>query len=77
MTPEQLADRMEEWLRRGAADGFNVMPDALPTGLEAFVDQVVPVLQDRGLFRKEYTGTTLREHFGLPSPIVGGSVSAV
>ena len=77
VTPEQLADRMEEWLRRGAADGFNVMPDALPTGLEAFVDQVVPVLQDRGLFRKEYTGTTLREYFGLPSPIVGGSVSAV
>jgi FMN-dependent oxidoreductase (nitrilotriacetate monooxygenase family) len=67
-TPEQIADAMEEWFRAGAADGFNIMPPVLPTGLEVFVDEVVPVLQRRGLFRTEYTGTTLREHYGLERP---------
>jgi len=51
-----------------AADGFNAMPAVLPSGLERFVDEVVPILQDRGLFRTEYTGSTLREHYGLPRP---------
>ena len=67
-TAEQVADTLEHWFRSGAADGFNVMPAVLPSGLEAFVDQVVPILQDRGLFRREYTGRTLREHYGLPRP---------
>jgi FMN-dependent oxidoreductase (nitrilotriacetate monooxygenase family) len=67
-TPEQVADTIEEWFRSGAADGFNVMPAALPSGLELFVDHVVPILRDRGLFRREYTGRTLREHYGLPRP---------
>lgn len=67
-TPEQVADAMQEWWESGAADGFNVMPAVLPSGLELFVDQVVPVLQQRGLFRRDYTGTTLREHYGLPRP---------
>ena len=67
-TPEQIADDIEAWFKAGAADGFNLMPDVLPTGLETFVDTVVPILQKRGLFRTEYTGTTLREHFGLPRP---------
>ncbi|WP_255607690.1 LLM class flavin-dependent oxidoreductase [Micromonospora sp. PLK6-60] len=67
-TPEQVADAIEEWYRSGAADGFNIMPPVLPSGLEAFVDHVVPVLQRRGLFRTEYTGTTLRDHYGLPRP---------
>ncbi|HEY8533664.1 MAG TPA: LLM class flavin-dependent oxidoreductase [Micromonospora sp.] len=67
-TPEQIADTIEEWYRAGAADGFNIMPAVLPSGLEAFVDHVVPILQRRGLFRTEYTGTTLREHYGLPRP---------
>ena len=44
------------------------MPPVLPSGLDAFVDQVVPILRDRGLFRREYTGRTLREHFGLDVP---------
>ena len=44
------------------------MPAVLPSGLEAFVDHVVPILQERGLFRTEYTGTTLREHYGLARP---------
>jgi FMN-dependent oxidoreductase (nitrilotriacetate monooxygenase family) len=67
-TPEQVANAMQEWWEQGAADGFNVMPAVLPAGLEAFVDHVVPVLQRRGLFRTDYTGTTLREHYGLPRP---------
>jgi FMN-dependent oxidoreductase (nitrilotriacetate monooxygenase family) len=67
-TPEQIADRIERWFRAGAADGFNLMPDVYPSGLEAFVDHVVPVLRHRGLFREEYTGSTLRDHYGLPRP---------
>lgn len=67
-TPEQIADDIETWFNAGAADGFNLMPDVLPGGLEIFVDQVVPILQRRGLFRTDYEGTTLREHFGLPRP---------
>ncbi|GIH07706.1 monooxygenase [Rhizocola hellebori] len=67
-TPEQVADAIEEWFRSGAADGFNIMPPVLPSGLETFVDQVVPILQRRGLFRTEYTGTTLRDHYGLTRP---------
>jgi FMN-dependent oxidoreductase (nitrilotriacetate monooxygenase family) len=67
-TPEQVADAIEEWFTSGAADGFNVMPPALPSGLEAFVDHVVPILQARGLFRTAYDGTTLREHYGLDRP---------
>ncbi|MGG4145945.1 LLM class flavin-dependent oxidoreductase [Paenibacillus algorifonticola] len=67
-TPVQIADEMEKWWRGGAADGFNVMPPYLPEGLELFVDKVVPELQNRGIFRSEYTGTTLREHYGLQRP---------
>ena len=64
-TPEQIADDIEAWFRAGAADGFNLMPDVLPDGLETFVDHVVPILQRRGLFRRDYEGTTLRDHLGL------------
>ena len=67
-TPEQVADTIEEWFTQGAADGFNVMPPQYPGGLEVFAKTVVPILQERGLFRTEYTGTTLRDHFGLPRP---------
>jgi FMN-dependent oxidoreductase (nitrilotriacetate monooxygenase family) len=67
-TPEQIADTIEEWFTSGAADGFNIMPPLLPSGLEEFVDHVVPVLRRRGLFRTEYTGSTLRDHYGLPRP---------
>ncbi|MEN7529110.1 LLM class flavin-dependent oxidoreductase [Cupriavidus sp. DL-D2] len=67
-TPEQIADDIEHWFRNGAADGFNLMPDALPDGLHDFVYGVVPILQRRGLFRTEYTGHTLREHMGLVRP---------
>ncbi|MFH5924093.1 LLM class flavin-dependent oxidoreductase [Roseomonas xinghualingensis] len=64
----EVADRMQEWFEGGAADGFNVMPPTFPEGLDAFTGLVVPELQRRGLFRTEYTGTTLREHLGLPRP---------
>ncbi|MFI1393545.1 LLM class flavin-dependent oxidoreductase [Streptomyces sp. NPDC020681] len=67
-TPEQIADQLQEWFTEGAADGFNIMPPYLPGGLEDFVDQVVPLLQERGLFRTEYTGRTLRDHYGLERP---------
>lgn len=64
-TPEQVADELQTWFEQGAADGFNIMPPYLPGGLDDFVDRVVPILQSRGLFRTEYTATTLRGHYGL------------
>lgn len=67
-TPEQLADDLQEWFESGAADGFNVMPPAYPADFEAFTEHVVPILQKRGLFRTEYEGTTLRDHYGLERP---------
>lgn len=67
-TPATIADEMEEWLETEGSDGFNVMFPYLPGGLDDFVDQVVPELQRRGLFRREYEGTTLRDHLGLPRP---------
>ena len=67
-TPEQVADTLEEWFLTRAADGFNLMPDMFPSGAEIFVDEVVPELRRRGVFRHEYRGTTLREHLGLRRP---------
>jgi len=70
-TPEQVAGQIETWFTQGAADGFNIMPAVLPSGLEAFVEHVVPILRRRGLLRTEYDGRsrqTLRERYGLPRP---------
>ncbi len=67
-TPQTIADEMEEWLYSGAADGFNIMFSTVPEGLDDFVNLVVPELQRRGLFRREYEGKTLRENLGLPRP---------
>ena len=67
-TPVQVADTIQEWFESGAADGFNVMPPLYPQLLDAFTEKVVPILQERGLFRTEYAGSTLREHYGLPRP---------
>ncbi|QBX55266.1 LLM class flavin-dependent oxidoreductase [Nocardioides seonyuensis] len=67
-TPVQVADVITEWFEGGAADGFNVMPPLYPQLLDAFTDGVVPILQERGIFRTEYAGSTLREHYGLPRP---------
>jgi N-acetyl-S-(2-succino)cysteine monooxygenase len=65
-TPETIADTLEEWFRGGAADGYNILPPYFPGAFADFVDRVVPELQRRGLFRREYQGTMLRDHFGLP-----------
>ena len=67
-TPVEIADRMQEWFDGRAADGFNVMPPFFPEGLEDFTQLVVPILQERGLFRTEYEGSTLRDHLGLVRP---------
>lgn len=67
-TAARIADQMQEWLETEASDGFNVMFPWLPGGLDAFVGQVVPELQRRGIFRREYEGRTLRENLGLPRP---------
>jgi alkanesulfonate monooxygenase SsuD/methylene tetrahydromethanopterin reductase-like flavin-dependent oxidoreductase (luciferase family) len=65
---DRIADTLEHWFRAGAADGFNVMPPYFTGGFDAFVDEVVPRLQARGLFRTAYAGTTLRDHLELRRP---------
>ncbi|MGM9954813.1 MAG: LLM class flavin-dependent oxidoreductase [Peribacillus sp.] len=67
-TPVQIADQLQEWFENGAADGFNVMPPYLPGGLDDFVDQVIPELQRRNIYKTEYSGSTLRENLGLQRP---------
>jgi alkanesulfonate monooxygenase len=67
-TPKTIADEMEEWLMTEGSDGFTIQFPYLPQGLDDFVDKLVPELQRRGLFRKEYEGATLRENHGLPRP---------
>jgi FMN-dependent oxidoreductase (nitrilotriacetate monooxygenase family) len=67
-TPEHIANEIQSWFEQGAADGFNVMPPYLTGGFDNFVAEVVPILRKRGLFRQDYSGSTLREHYGLPRP---------
>jgi alkanesulfonate monooxygenase len=67
-TPKSIADEMQEWLETEASDGFTIMFPYLPGGLDDFVEKVVPELQRRGIFRREYEGATLRENLGLPRP---------
>ncbi|OWT73582.1 MULTISPECIES: LLM class flavin-dependent oxidoreductase [unclassified Achromobacter] len=67
-TPRTIADRMEQWFEEEGADGFNIMAPTLPGGLDDFIELVLPELRRRGLFRKEYEGSTLREHLGLARP---------
>jgi FMN-dependent oxidoreductase (nitrilotriacetate monooxygenase family) len=67
-TAAQIADQMEEWFVNYGVDGFLIQPSHLPGGLADFIDQVIPELQERGLFRTEYQGTTLRDHLGLSRP---------
>jgi FMN-dependent oxidoreductase (nitrilotriacetate monooxygenase family) len=62
----EAADHMQEWFEAGAADGFWISPDINSDGIDAFVDEVVPILQGRGLFHPDYAGNTLREHLGAP-----------
>jgi FMN-dependent oxidoreductase (nitrilotriacetate monooxygenase family) len=67
-SPSDIAEEMETWLREEASDGFTCTFPFLPQGLEEVTDRLIPELQRRGLFRKDYTGSTLREHFGLERP---------
>jgi alkanesulfonate monooxygenase len=67
-TAKTIADEMQQWLEERGSDGFNVMFPFVPQGLFDFTDKVVPELQRRGLFRQDYTGTTLRDHLGLARP---------
>ncbi|GGD75275.1 LLM class flavin-dependent oxidoreductase [Caballeronia grimmiae] len=67
-TPEQIADDIAQWFHERGADGFNLNADVFPSGLAAFVDHVVPILQRKGIFRRDYESATLRGHFGLPRP---------
>jgi len=76
-TPGQIADDIAHWFAQGAADGFNLMPDCLPDGLQDFVDGVVPILQKRGIFRTEYGETMLRERFAGPCVEDGTAVAAL
>jgi alkanesulfonate monooxygenase SsuD/methylene tetrahydromethanopterin reductase-like flavin-dependent oxidoreductase (luciferase family) len=67
-SPSQVADTLERWFAGGAADGFNIMVPYLPGGLQDFVDGVVPILQARGLFKRDYATGTLRTRLGLARP---------
>jgi FMN-dependent oxidoreductase (nitrilotriacetate monooxygenase family) len=67
-TPQTIADEMQDWLEQRGSDGFTVNFPYLPGGLDDFCEKVVPELQRRGIFRREYEGTTLRDHLGLPRP---------
>ncbi|MFE6227356.1 NtaA/DmoA family FMN-dependent monooxygenase [Streptomyces sp. NPDC057854] len=71
-TPESVAAALEEHVATDAADGFILVPHLTPGGLDDFVDRVVPLLQERGVFRTEYPGATLRSHLGLPAPVWKG-----
>ncbi len=64
-TPEQLADKMEEWFKSSAADGFNIMPPILPSQFELFINHVIPILQERNLYKEAYSEGTLRQKLGL------------
>lgn len=66
--PETIADTLQQWFETGAADGFVIMPPYFPGAFDEFVDRVIPILQERGLYRFDYTGSTLRDHLGLKRP---------
>ncbi|MEV2248143.1 NtaA/DmoA family FMN-dependent monooxygenase [Streptomyces sp. NPDC049970] len=71
-SPETVAAALEAFVAADAADGFILVPHLTPGGLDDFVDRVVPLLQERGAFRSEYTGSTLRSHLGLAEPVWKG-----
>ena len=77
-SPKEVARTINEFVQADAADGYIVVPHITPHGLDEFVDLVVPELQDMGVFRTEYEGSTLRDHLGLtrPSSTVGRASTA-
>ncbi|WP_421734311.1 hypothetical protein [Cellulomonas sp.] len=68
-SPATVAEELIRWVRTGASDGFNITPWIVPGGLDDVVDTLVPELQERGAYRTEYTGSTLRDHLGLRDPL--------
>jgi len=73
-TPARVAEALDEFVQADASDGFVLVPHVTPGGLDEFADTVVPLLQERGVFRTEYEGTTLREHLGLKAaPTTSGT----
>jgi FMN-dependent oxidoreductase (nitrilotriacetate monooxygenase family) len=64
---EVHADHLQEWFEAGAADGFWILPDVYEDGVDAFVDHVVPILRERGIYPEDYVGATLRENLGVPA----------
>jgi len=68
-TPTEVVDQLQAWFEAGAADGFNILAPTFPGGFDAIIALVLPELRRRGLFREAYTGTTLRDHLGLPRPV--------
>ena len=75
-TPSEIADTLEEWVETEACDGFVVAATHVPGAYEDFVDLVVPELQRRGVFQRDYAGATLRENLGLPTPERGDWAAA-
>ncbi|MFD9685319.1 LLM class flavin-dependent oxidoreductase [Kitasatospora sp. NPDC059146] len=67
-SPATVAGQIDHFVQNDAADGYILVPHLTPGGLDEFVDRVVPLLQERGVFRTDYTGPTLRDHLGLPVP---------
>ncbi|GAB2895248.1 NtaA/DmoA family FMN-dependent monooxygenase [Streptomyces mayteni] len=70
-TPAQVADRIDAFVQQDGSDGFILGSHLVPSGLDEFVDRVVPLLQERGSLRAEYEGGTLRENLGIPTPATG------
>jgi N-acetyl-S-(2-succino)cysteine monooxygenase len=68
-TADDIVDQMERWFVGRAVDGYLIQPPHLPAGLDEFIEHVIPRLQQRGLFRTEYEGSTLRENLGLKRPV--------
>ena len=75
--PETIADTLQHWFEEGAADGFNIMPPYNPGGFDDFIELALPILQDRGLFRRDYEGATLRDHLGLQRPAPTRTIEAL
>jgi alkanesulfonate monooxygenase SsuD/methylene tetrahydromethanopterin reductase-like flavin-dependent oxidoreductase (luciferase family) len=74
--PQQPADRIEQWYREYACDGFTLQPDVLLDSLEVIADEVIPLLRARGLYRDEYGSSTLRGHFASARPHHAPAVTA-
>jgi hypothetical protein len=76
-SPQTVAASLNAYVQAEACDGFILIPHITPSGLDRFADEVVPLLQERGTFRSEYEGTTLRDHLGLRPPPIGTDQAAV